>query len=217
MRKVYILSVVILTFLISIIIGLINYRNDKKKPYSFFGMFPFELKSERNSIFNLIFRIVLALSISAMAGDALYLLIYNISSIFLTKSLGIFLIITSIILISLFIIDFKSLNNHLLGSSIFITLVFIDYALFGYIALVNVNDLFFTYQGIVSLVIAFILLLFMVYPPLVNWYKNKKVNKKDSEESEYQRKKVNLLALFEWSSIFLFVLLFVLITLSNIA
>lgn len=216
MNKIYLLIVILSTFIISLAIGIISYVNDKKKMYSFLGMFPFELRSDSNSLFNLIFRIALAFSIGAMAIDSLYLLINNLTSVFLTKSLGYLLIVTSIVLITMFIVNFKSLNAHVIGSSIFITLVFVDYLLFGYIALINVNDNFFLYQGIIAIVISIILLFIAVYPSLSSWYKMKKVKNEKTGEEEYKRKRVNILALLEWISIFLFVSIYVLITLSNI-
>ena len=216
MNKINLLIILLSSFIIALIIGLLSYFQDKKKMYSFLGMFPFELKSNNYPLLNLIFRIVLALSISAMSIDAIYLLINNISSVFLTKTLGYLLIISSIILITMFIIDFKSLNTHILGSSIFVTFVFIDYLFFGYIALINLNDNFFLYQGIIAIVISVILLLIIVYPSLSSWYKMKKIRNEKTKEEKYERKRVNILALLEWISIFLFVGLFVLISLSNI-
>ena len=216
MNKINLLIILLSSFIIALIIGLLSYFQDKKKMYSFLGMFPFELKSNNYPLLNLIFRIVLALSISAMSIDAIYLLINNISSVFLTKTLGYLLIVSSIILITMFIIDFKSLNTHILGSSIFVTFVFIDYLFFGYIALINLNDNFFLYQGIIAIVISVILLLIIVYPSLSSWYKMKKIRNEKTKEEKYERKRVNILALLEWISIFLFVGLFVLISLSNI-
>ena len=216
MNKINLLIILLSSFIIALIIGLLSYFQDKKKMYSFLGMFPFELKSNNNPLLNLIFRIVLALSISAMSIDAIYLLINNISSVFLTKTLGYLLIVSSIILITMFIIDFKSLNTHILGSSIFVTFVFIDYLFFGYIALINLNDNFFLYQGIIAIVISVILLLIIVYPSLSSWYKMKKIRNEKTKEEKYERKRVNILALLEWISIFLFVGLFILISLSNI-
>lgn len=216
MNKINLLIILLSSFIIALIIGLLSYFQDKKKMYSFLGMFPFELKSNNNLLLNLIFRIVLALSISAMSIDSIYLLINNISSVFLTKTLGYLLIVSSIILITMFIIDFKSLNTHILGSSIFVTFVFIDYLFFGYIALINLNDNFFLYQGIIAIVISVILLLIIVYPSLSSWYKMKKIRNEKTKEEKYERKRVNILALLEWISIFLFVGLFILISLSNI-
>ena len=216
MNKINLLIILLSSFIIALIIGLLSYFQDKKKMYSFLGMFPFELKSNNYPLLNLIFRIVLALSISAMSIDSIYLLINNISSVFLTKTLGYLLIVSSIILITMFIIDFKSLNTHILGSSIFVTFVFIDYLFFGYIALINLNDNFFLYQGIIAIVISVILLLIIVYPSLSSWYKMKKIRNEKTKEEKYERKRVNILALLEWISIFLFVGLFILISLSNI-
>ena len=128
----YILLILIGTiFVLSQICGLLIYKSEHKKNYSYLNMFPFEMKNDKDGLLTLIFRILVGALVVLLSLDALNLLYFGSTNVFLTKSLGIILSLTSLVLISLFIINFKSFKAHIYASSIFSTLVFISYTLFS--------------------------------------------------------------------------------------
>lgn len=199
---------VLATFVITIGFGLIVYRSNKLGNYSFLNMFPFEMKSNDNEILNIVFRILVTIVTCLSVSYILLSLYFNIYAILLTKFLAGVMIVTSILLISLFIINFRSLKNHFMMNSLFGTLVFSSYLLFGYLTIRLEFEYYQLYQTIIAFVMAGILLILMFVPLFTSWFKNKKVIDESGKEN-IVRKKINTLCVLEWFEIFSFFVLLI--------
>ena len=210
MLKVILILLSIFFFISTLVVGFLLYRFENKKRYSLLNSFPFEIKPKQYSY---VFISLLILTISFLCADSLYLLYFNNASSFLTKVLSLLLIFNIILLIILFNVNFKSLNNHLLMSSIFTSVTFLSYILFIYISVINKFEVFQLYQTIIASFISLILFSIIVIPNLSNWYKAKLI--KDEKGNEiFVRGKVNILTILEWLSVIFLVLLIVLISLT---
>lgn len=213
MNKYILLVLSLLLFITSTFVGLIIYKMEKKKKYSFLNMFPFELKNDHNGYLTLLFRILLAITIALLSLTSMNLFFFDVRATFIIKAEGIILLFTSLIMISLFILSFKSVKAHIIASSFFSTMVFISYLLFGYITVINHFELFYLYQTILAFIGSLIELILIFLPSLRNWFK---MGKKKENEEGYIRSKFNTLSILEWSSIILYILLYILITVSKI-
>ena len=118
MKELLLCISVIVSFIISYIIGNLIYRLDKKKNFNILNSFPFEMISKRNNL-NLLFRILLSIFISLCCIDILYLFIYHYDSNFLSRFIGIVLILEALMILGLFIVSSILYKGH-----IFISLLF---------------------------------------------------------------------------------------------
>lgn len=192
---------VVVSFVLTMIIGNYLYFVEYKKKYNFLNMFPFEMESKKNSKLTLLFRILLAVFISICSIDILYLFIFHFDSNFLTRFIGGILLLEGFMILGTFLVSTKLYKGHILVSSSLFILNMMSYFVLGYISLVNEYELWIT---IVSFVVGSILLIIILLPSLKEGFTLNKIG--DEDNYILERKKVNLLSLFEWISILTFIL-----------
>lgn len=192
---------VVVSFVLTMIIGNYLYFVEHKKKYNFLNMFPFEMESKKNSKLTLLFRILLAVFISICSIDILYLFIFHFDSNFLTRFIGGILLLEGFMILGTFLVSTKLYKGHILVSSSLFILNMMSYFVLGYISLVNEYELWIT---IVSFVVGSILLIIILLPSLKEGFTLNKIG--DEDNYILERKKVNLLSLFEWISILTFIL-----------
>ena len=209
MKEIYITLVLLTIFICSMAIGYMCFSFNKKEKFNFLVDFPFEMKSKSNRL-TLLFRITLAFFCGISSIDSL-VLFYLSSSYLIEKTLSLLIIFNSFLLVSLFIIDTRNYKAHLASSILFMIFNFLSYGLLAYLTFRS-NFVFYPmWLGIVSLIIAVIILLIAFLPSLKNWY----VLKKD-EEGNLSRGKIFPLAFIEWINIFIYVFLFILVMVNYI-
>ena len=195
---------VIVSFIICYIIGNYIYNLDNKKNFNILNSFPFEMISKRNNL-NLLFRILLSIFVSLSSIDVLYLFIYHFDSDFLSRFIGMVMILEALMLIGLFLVSSTLYKGHIFVSSLFLILNIISYILIGYRGIVVEGEL---WISIICFIIGLVELIIIFLPQLKNWYKL-------IEENEaYIKPKFNLYAFFEWLNIFTFILSLVLYTIN---
>lgn len=195
---------VIVSFIICYVIGNFIYHLDNKKNFNILNSFPFEMISKRNNL-NLLFRMLLSIFISLSCIDILYLFIYHYDSNFLSRFIGIVLILQGLMLLGVFLIPSILYKGHIFVSSLFFILNIISYILIGYRGIVEEGKL---WISIICFVVGLLELIIVFLPQLKNWYKL-------IEENEvYIKPKFNLYTFFEWLNIFTFILSLVLYTIN---
>ena len=202
MKELLLCISVIVSFIISYIIGNLIYRLDKKKNFNILNSFPFEMVSKKNNL-NLLFRILLSIFISLSCIDILYLFIYHYDSNFLSRFIGIVLILEALMLLGLYIVSSILYKGHIFISLLFYILNIISYILIGYRGIVEHSRLFIT---IICFIIALVELIIIFLPQLKNIYKL------NLEGEDYIKPKFNLYIFFEWVNIFTFILSLILYT-----
>lgn len=195
---------VIASFIICFIIGNFIYRLDNKKNFNILNSFPFEMISKRNN-FNLLFRILLAIFISLSCIDILYLFIYHFDSDFLSRFIGIVLILEALMLLGLFLVSSILYKGHILISSLFFVLNIISFILIGYKGIVEKGEL---WISIIAFIVSFIELIIIFLPQLKNWYKL------EINDEQYIKPKFNLYVFFEWINIITFIVSLTLYTIN---
>ena len=201
MKELILLVVVIVSFILSMIIGHYMYYLDNKKHFNVFNSFPFEMISKRNS-FNLLFRIILGIFISLSCIDILYLFIYHFDSNFLSRFIGIILILEALMLLGLFLISTILYKGHILVSSVFFVLNIVSFILIGYRGIIEEYPI---WISVVCFIISLVELVIVFLPQLKNWYKIKKEDTKVN---------FSLFIFFEWINIFTFILSLILYTIN---
>ena len=98
---------VVVSFVLTMIIGNYLYFVEHKKKYNFLNMFPFEMESKKNSKLTLLFRILLAVFISICSIDILYLFIFHFDSNFLTRFIGGILLLEGFMILGTFLVSTK--------------------------------------------------------------------------------------------------------------
>ena len=202
MKELLLCISVIVSFIISYIIGNLIYRLDKKKNFNILNSFPFEMVSKKNNL-NLLFRILLSIFISLSCIDILYLFIYHYDSNFLSRFIGIVLILEALMILGSFIVSSILYKGHIFISLLFYILNIISYILIGYRGIVEHSRLFIT---IICFIIALVELIIIFLPQLKNIYKL------NLEGEDYIKPKFNLYIFFEWVNIFTFILSLILYT-----
>ena len=207
MTELVILILVITSFLISMIIGNYMYKIENKKVFNYLNTFPFEMESKKNNGFTLLFRILLGLFIVLTCIDILYLFIFHFDSALNTRFLGGVLLLDALLLFGLFIINGRLYKGHIFISSSIFVLTSIGYLMLGYISIVNEKPLYVT---IISFVVGSLLLIVIFLPLLKEGFK---LEVESSEENYItSRKKFNLLVFNEWINIVLVIILLILYT-----
>ena len=201
MTKLILFICVIVSFILTMLVGNYLYKVENKKAFNYLNVFPFEMESKKDPKLTMFFRILLAIFISFSCVDILILLIFQMNSNFNSRFLGGILILESMMLLGTFLISTKSYKGHIFVSSVFFGLNFISYILLGYNSLLNGKPLVIS---IISFIIGFILLIIMLSPLLKDWFKLDK--REENEEIITSRKKVNLYVINEWSNVILFII-----------
>ncbi len=186
----------ILSFVLFIALGLLNYKDYYKKKYNFLGNFPFEMHDKYEMKINNYVRATI--------------LIFGLSSIFLQFSLfsiiniishTIAIIIGSLSALSIIILFFINLNNiklHILG----VTLA-VSTSILSYLGLINfaIETPLFIDNKIILIIIcgamAIIEFSFIFFPQMKTWMNYEKNISEDGTLS-YSRSKNNFLASIEW-------------------
>lgn len=186
----------ILSFVLFIALGILNYKDYYKKKYNFLGNFPFEMHDKYEMKINNYVRATI--------------LIFGLSSIFLQFSLfsiiniishTIAIIIGSLSALSIIILFFINLNNiklHVLG----ITLA-LSTSILSYLGLINfaIETPLFINNKIILIIIcgamAIIEFSFIFFPQMKTWMNYEKNISEDGTLS-YSRSKNNFLASIEW-------------------
>ena len=209
MIDLFISIIAVLLFVIVILVGSFIYKYKDKKNYNFLNMFPFEMKGKyysTNNLFYLLLTLVLGFTIFA----SLY--IFYISEIIvLSKLLALSLMLCSLFIVSLFIIDFRNYQLHLVSSIVFATLNVINYGIFAYLGFRFAFTKYPLYSSIIAIVVCIILVVLLLLPSLKSWYLLKK-----NQADEFVRSKIHPYAFIEWINIILYFALFILATVSKL-
>lgn len=209
MIDLFISIIAVLLFVIVILVGSFIYKYKDKKNYNFLNMFPFEMKGKYHSTNNL-FYLLLTLVLGFTIFASLY--IFYISEIIvLSKLLALSLMLCSLFIVSLFIIDFRNYQLHLLSSIVFATLNVINYGIFAYLGFRFAFTKYPLYSSIIAIVVCIILVVLLLLPSLKSWYLLKK-----NQADEFVRSKIHPYAFIEWINIILYFALFILATVSKI-
>lgn len=201
MIDLFLSLVALILFLVSIILGALIYNNKDKRKFNFLNMFPFEMKSKDYRLNNL-FYLILTLSLGFVIYVSLYLF-YLYEVVLLSKFLSLSLIFCSLLLISLFVIDFKNYKLHLLTSILFTTLNAMNYAVFSYLGYRFAFTKYPLWSSIIGVVVTIFLLILLLLPSLKSWYLLKK-----NQNNEFVRGRIHPYAFIEWINIILYILLF---------
>ena len=202
MIEVYISLVAVVLFIVSIMVGLLSIRQNKKtKKYNFLNMFPYEMKSENPSLL-LTFRSVLALFCGVCCIVSIYIFFVK-DELLISRILSFGLLINSFLLLTMFTVDMRNYKLHLYISIIFSILNIINYALYGYLGIRYNFTKYPLGVTITCFILAIILLTLILLPTFKNWYLLKK-----DEDGNLSRGKIFPLAILEWINLISFVLLF---------
>ena len=183
------------------------YKIENKKVFNYLNTFPFEMESKKNNGLTLIFRILLGLFIVLTCIDILYLFVFHFDSVLNTRFLGGVLLLDALLIFGLFIINGRLYKGHIFISSSIFVLTSIGYLMLGYISIVNEKPLYVT---IISFVVGSLLLIVIFLPLLKEGFK---LEVESSEENYItSRKKFNLLVFNEWINIVLVIILLILYT-----
>lgn len=183
-------------FITFIVIEMILFKKEHKQNYSFFKMFPFELKSKKYPAFNIILWGILSIYIGLNCYNILSILYFDIYASFIVKTVAILALLVSILSLSLFLIDMRIYRIYILVSAIEIALIMGCFGLLGYYQISNL-DRYSLITSIICFVICFILLMICLSPLFLKWSKAKK----EEDNKEYIRPKFNILSFSIWVSI----------------
>lgn len=211
MKEVSLFISVIVSFLLTMIIGNFLYKFENKKAFNYLNTFPFEMESKKDSKITLLFRILLGVFICISCIDVLYLLIFHYDSNFNSRFLGGMLILEAFMILGVFLVSTQLYKGHIIVSSLLFVLNSFSYIVLGYNSLINNHPL---WVSIVSFIIGFILLIIMFSPLLKDWFKI--TRKVENDEETTSRMKINLFVFNEWINILFYISMLLICTIVSV-
>lgn len=208
-----ILLITVFFMIVTIVLGRCIVIKEEDK-YSFLRNFPFELRTKDNYGLNLLFKIVLGLSVGLMMFSS-YLTFFIDNDIFTSKFISVFLILDSLAYLTLFLFDTTSYKIHVGIASVFFAFNIAVYFILGYLAIRDNFQIVPLGVCVVSFIIFGLLIIINFLPSLSNWYRLKKEN--NNKGTVYTRGKVFTLALVEWINVFSIILFYIILFIYKIA
>lgn len=214
MINIILLIICLLGFISSMIVGRINYKQNKQEKYSYLNQFPYELQNNSLMKYNFYYRFTLSLFFSSLMVLALFTFLFS-GIIFLEKVFAIILVLNSLFTYLMMTTDMKNYKVHVLASAMVFTLTIASYLFMSYLQFRHPDNNFYQPLIYVCLVIGIILICLVLLPYLKKWMYLKK-NKDANGNEVFSRGKVFFLSLIEWIFILSEVLFYILITIFKI-
>lgn len=214
MINIVLLIICLLGFISTMIVGRINYKQNKQEKYSYLNQFPYELQNNSLMKYNFYYRFTLSLFFSSLMVLALFTFLFS-GIIFLEKVFAIILVLNSLFTYLMMTTDMKNYKVHVLASVMVFTLTIASYLFMSYLQFRHPDNNFYQPLIYVCLVIGIILICLVFLPYLKKWMYLKK-NKDANGNEVFSRGKVFFLSLIEWIFILSEVLFYILITIFKI-